>query len=107
MGEMYAWWPYVRNMVKRYPVRIKAEQMSFVEAREAEAVLSAIRDTKALPDGEDRMKLIKRIYWDRNRVNLQGAAMEIPVSYSTARRWNREFFLEVAGAFGLWDPEYE
>lgn len=105
MGEMYAWWPYVRNMVKRYPARIKRDRMSFVEAREVEAVIAAMETTLELTDGDERMKLIRRIYWDRNRVNLQGASMEIPVSYSTARRWHYDFFVAVASAFGLWDEE--
>lgn len=91
-------------MIRRYPERIKKEEMSFSEARETEAVIAAIRATQELPDGDHRLKLIRSAYWDHGGEKLETAAMRVPCSYSTARRWNREFFVEVAAAFGLWDP---
>lgn len=91
-------------MVKLYPERTKREELSFVEARETEAVIAAIRATQDLPDADHRLKLIRTTYWDHGGKKLETAAMSVPCSYSTARRWNKEFFLEVAGAFGLWDP---
>ena len=102
---IYAWWPYVRNMIKLYPERIKQEEMTFTEARETEAVIAAIRATQELPDGEHRLKLMQSAYWDYGGENLDTAALRVPCSYSTARRWNKDFFLAVAAAFGLWDPQ--
>lgn len=101
----YPWWPYVRNMVRLYPERIRKEEMTFVEARETEAVIAAIRATQTAQDGEKRMKLLQEVYWSNGGEKLETAALKVPCSYSTARRWNKEFFMEVAAAFGLWDPD--
>lgn len=99
----YTWWPYVRNMIRRYPKRRKCASLPRVELLEADAVATAINKTLQKEDGEHRMRLIGVAYWRRTSVTLQRAAMEIPVSYSTAKRWNKEFFLDVAAAMGLYD----
>jgi hypothetical protein len=100
----YTWWPYIRNMIRRYPKRRKCDGLNRVDLLETDAVATAINKTLQKEDGEHRVRLIEVAYWRRARVTLQRAAMEIPVSYSTAKRWNKEFFLDVAEAMGLYDP---
>lgn len=100
----YTWWPYVRNMIRRYPKRIKCDTLPRVDLLEVDAVATAMNKAAQKPDGRERLELIRLTYWRRSRVTLQRAAMDIPVSYSTAKRWNREFFLDVAEAMGLYDP---
>jgi hypothetical protein len=100
----YTWWPYVRNMIRRYPKRKKCDRLPRVDLLETDAVATAINKALQKDDGEHRKRLVELAYWRRSRVTLQRAAMEIPVSYSTARRWNYDFFLDVAEAMGLYDP---
>lgn len=62
-----------------------------------DAVEKAIRKTKRLPDGEQRMELIKLVYMRGSRnINIQHAAMKVYVSYRTALYWNRDFVYLVA-----------
>lgn len=91
----YDWWGYVKGMIRRYH-----EQK--VTKKEAEAVKSAIEFTGQKEDGEDRLKVIDLIFWKKTHT-LPGAAMRIPCSERTARRWHTEFIKEVAKNFGLID----
>ena len=100
----YAWWPYIRNMIRRYPKRLKCDTLPRVDLLEVDAVATAMNKAAQKTDGRERLELIRLTHWRRSRVTLQRAAMDIPVSYSTAKRWNREFFLDVAEAMGLYDP---
>ena len=106
-GQQFTWWPYVRNMIRQYQRYQKREELSRVELLEVQAVNKAIEQTAAKPDGQERLELMHKAYWKRNTVTVQRAAMELFISYSTAKRWNKEFFLLVAEAFGLYDPEEE
>lgn len=100
----YTWWPYIRNMIRRYPKRRKCDSLTRVDLLETDAVATAINKTLRREDGAHRVRLIELTYWRRGRVTLQRAAMDVPTSYSTARRWNYDFFLDVAEAMGLYDP---
>lgn len=103
----FAWWGYVRMMIRRYQQQQKRDNLSRVELLEIQAVTKAIEQTAEKPDGRERLDLIHRAYWRRNRVTLQRAAMDLYISYATARRWNYDFFIAVAEAFGLYDPPVE
>lgn len=65
--------------------------------REYEAVRRAIEATERCKNGQDKLKIIKLMYWDETHL-LKGAAFEIPVSYDTAKIWHRDF-LRLVGAF--------
>ena len=106
MGKIrYSWWAYVKAMIRQYKERAKRyPELKRVEMREFEAVTEAIRRTEQLPDGAWRIKLIDKLYWQRNRKNVDGAAMDLFISRRTALRWSAEFTYLVAEAFGLYDP---
>ena len=72
------------------------------ETREYEAVHLAIRQTRQLPGGAERLRLIRLVYWKRSHT-LTGAAMAVHVSIPTAKRWHGEFIRLVAKNFGLLD----
>ena len=55
---------------------------------------AAAEETAGLPDGPLRMELIERVYWKKTH-SLQGAALACHVSYSTAKRWHRQFVTAV------------
>ena len=76
--------------------------MSRTNIREFDAVRLAIQQTDGTQGGDNRLQLIKLIYWKRTHT-LSGAALELHISYRTARRWNGEFIRLVAGNFGLLD----
>lgn len=71
-----------------------------INRRELEAVRQAIEETRALPNGEERLEMVKLVFWKKTRT-LEGAAMTCHVSYITARRWHGEFIKSTAQAFGL------
>lgn len=95
----------MKNMIRWYRQQQKRDDLSRIELLEVYAVTEAIERTAEKPDGAERLELIRRVYWRRNRVTLNRAAMDVYISYSTARRWHYDFCLLVAEAFGLYDPE--
>ena len=97
----------MRNMTRDYQKQQKREDLSRIELLEVYAVTEAIERTAEKPDGMERLELIRRVYWRRNRVTLNRAAMDVYISYSTAKRWHYDFCLLVAEAFGLYEPEEE
>jgi len=86
----YDWWPYVKGMMRRFPDQTNDE--------ETRAVKAAIEETELLPDGADRMKVIRMVFF-RETHTLQGAALNVPCSYETAKRWTQQFIKAVARAF--------
>lgn len=129
----YDWWSYAKGMTRRYPALKEAysdlhsmsitpayssmphgsevcrtvENLSLLELpktqqREFAAVCKAIATTERYRNGTKRLTLIKLMYWD-NTHTMQGAALNIPVSYDTAKEWNREFIRLVAKHYGLMD----
>ena len=86
-------------MARQYPARSRRAVFG-TEAREQAAVETAIQYTMGLPDGEERMRLVRRSLLQHTHT-LEGAAMEVPCSYATARRWHKEFLQQIAKAYGL------
>lgn len=71
-----------------------------INRQELEAVRRAIEETRDLPNGEERLEMVRLVFWKRTHT-LEGAAMKCHVSYVTARRWHGEFIKSVAQSFGL------
>lgn len=93
----------MQAIVRRFPVRqANFDNLGKIQQREVQAVSEAIRLTEAMEDGDERLKLVKAIYWSRHRKTMAGIAMEMYISRSTAFRWNSEFVLTVAECFGLY-----
>lgn len=70
------------------------------EQRELEAVEAAIRETKQLPDGELRLRIIDKVFF-RHSHTLAGAAMAEHMSYPTAKRKQNQFIRLVGEKMGL------
>ena len=66
--------------------------------REVDAVQRAIVMTKSLPNGEERLKLIRMVYWQRTHT-LAGASLACGVSEATGRRWHGDFIRLTAEKF--------
>lgn len=86
----YGWWSYVKNMINRYPGKTNEE--------ETKAVRIAVEETNRLLDGSDRMKVINMVFFKKTHT-LQGAALNVPCSYETAKRWTQQFIRLVAKSF--------
>lgn len=86
----YGWWPYVKDMLRRYPDHTNDD--------ETRAIESAILDTENLSGGRERMKVIQMVFFKKTHT-LQGAALNVPCSYETAKEWTQQFIRAVARAF--------
>lgn len=90
----YGWWGYVKWMIRSY----KGGALATKEEREA--VEAAISETRKLPDGAERLRLVDLIFWRKTHV-ISGAALELHISERTAREWHRQFIRLVAKKRGL------
>ena len=70
--------------------------------REYEAVRRAIATTERYRNGQDRLKVIKLVFWDKSHT-LEGAALMVPCHYKTAQGWHNEFIRLTASYYGLMD----
>lgn len=75
-------------------------ELPAIKKRELEAVRAAVNETRDLPGGEVRLKLVKLVFWARTHT-VMGAGVKCCVSDRTARRYHQEFIMEVARQFGL------
>lgn len=129
----YGWWSYVKDMIRRYPTleeeyrelhkqsvtgsysseprssdvsrvaeKVAIRELPSNKQREYEAVRRAIETTERYKDGRDRLYIIDAVLWRRSHT-LEGAALLVPCSYRTARRYHTEFICGVANNYGLMD----
>lgn len=129
----YAWWGYVKDMIRRYPSLkteytelhtssvtpgysgmsggggpsravedVVIRELPYTKQREYEAVRRAVAATERMASSRDRLKVIDLVFWKRSHT-LDGAALQIPCSYRTARRYHSEFIKMVASFYGLMD----
>lgn len=72
------------------------------EGKEYNAVRQAIEYTSKLRNGAERNAIIDMVFFKKSH-SLEGAAIALFISYSTAKRWHKEFILAVADFYGLLD----
>lgn len=72
-----------------------------------DAVTLAKAHTMLLPNGSERMKLIRLMYWSRKNITAKAAAVHIPVSEVTAKRWHGDFVRMVGRCYGFKDDTPE
>ena len=71
------------------------------EQREFDAVRKALEETRKLKDGDDKIRLIRLYYWQRQKLTLKGAGIKVGISERTASRWHSEFVYLVAEKMGI------
>ncbi len=81
---------------------VSLRQLTPSKQKEFDAVDQAIRKTRQMPSGKDRLKIISLVYW-KERLTIEGAAMRIPCSKETAWRYHRDFVRLVGKSHGLTD----
>ena len=67
------------------------------ELRIIEAVEMAVAMQERQPNGDDRLKMIRLVYWQRTHT-LAGAALECHYSEEAVKRWNLEILTAVYAA---------
>ena len=99
MNRREDWWLYVKRILADYPALARAEAagegLPRRQQRRLMALRYAIRQTRALPDGENRLRLVRMVYWEKTHT-IAGAALRIPCAASTAGSWQAAFIRLVA-----------
>lgn len=73
-----------------------------INRRELEAVRQAIEETRSLKDGEERLKMVRLVFWDKTKkYTLASVSMKMHWSERTLAEWHGEFIRCVAKHFGL------
>lgn len=80
--------------------RAVVDRLTDQEQRRYDAVRAALEETGRMRDGQQRIRMIERVYFKRSHT-LYGAALEVPVSERTAKRWNAGFIKLVAEKLDL------
>lgn len=93
-----------KNEIQRKIESIAIRELPSTKQREYEAVKGALEITERFVSGEHRIKLIRLVFWDKSHT-LAGAALSVPCSISTAKRWHGEFIRLVAKIYGLMDND--
>lgn len=93
---MYRWWDYVRKIVRAYPVLEGRELNNPDDIKDRDAVAQAVADTLKHRDGQERVELIRYVYWNQKQHRVKDAELQMHVSEATAKRWHGAFIREVA-----------
>lgn len=79
---------------------IALRQMPPMKQKEYEAVLRAIEITKLLPNGEERLALIRRMYWQGRKLRINDVVYQIHISQKTGERYHTAFIRLVGQCIG-------
>lgn len=71
-----------------------------INQREMEAVSKAIEETQKLDTGEERLRMVRLVFWDRTHT-LEGSAQDLHRCKRTVTQWHGDFIRCVAKSFGL------
>lgn len=93
----YGWWGYVKDIIRRYP-SMRGKPLTGVALREYEAVQTAIEQTERMSNGHNRLKVVELVFWKQTHY-ISGAALQIPCSEKTAKRYHADFIKAVAQNF--------
>lgn len=88
--------------ISRPTERAALAELRGTEGKEYDAVRQAIEYTSKLRNGAERNALIDMVFFKKSH-SLEGAAIALFISYSTAKIWHKEFILAVADFYGLLD----
>ena len=84
-------------MIRQYPER-KGKELTGLALCEFEAVRLAVEETERMPNGRARLQVVEMVLWKRTHT-LDGAALQIPCGYETAKRWLQGFIRATAKNF--------
>lgn len=79
---------------------IALQEMPPMKQLEYEAVTQAVEITRMLPNGDSRLELIRRMYWQGKKLRIDDVIYGIHVSEKTGRRWHASFIQLVGQCIG-------
>lgn len=88
-------------MIRNYPA-VQDKYCQGNTLKERQAVQKAIEQTEKMTNGAERMQVVDMVFFSRSHT-LAGAALMVPCSYATAKRWIQRFIELVAKNYGLMD----
>lgn len=86
--------------VSRTTENIALMEMPPMKQKEYEAVTRAIEITKLLPDGDKRMELISRMYWQGGKLGIGDVVYQVGIGEATGKRWHARFIRIVGECVG-------
>lgn len=82
---------------------VSLRQLSETKQKELDAVEAAIRLTRAMKNGSERLKVVSLVHWEKRKLTLEGAAQVVHCSKETAWRHHRDFLRLVGKCYGFKD----
>lgn len=84
--------------VSRTAENIALREMAPMKQKEYDAVTRAIAVTQLLPNGDKRIELISKMYWEGKKLNIKDVIPHIHVAQATGDRWHGAF-MRLVGEF--------
>ena len=74
--------------------------MAPAKQAEYEAVSRAVSITEQMPNGQQRVEFIRRVYWSGHKATITQACAAVHIAESTGWRWHRAFVRLTAEIYG-------
>lgn len=98
MSKPKKWWfGFVCRVLEHYDMIADGSLQGAVWGN---AIAVALRETEAMENGAERVKLINMLFFKKTH-NIDGAAMRLYISSRTATRWKIDFVYLVAEKAGF------
>lgn len=93
---------YIKRILRNYPeLKHKTPNLRTErEQRRIDGIEKALREIEHRKDGAQIKLLIERVYFTKTHT-LYGAALMVPISIATAKRWNRLMIETISRVFDL------
>lgn len=88
------------NGVSRTTENNVLREMPPMKQKEYDSVTRAIEITRLLPEGDKRMELISRMYWQGRKLGLNEVIYKVGISEATGKRWHARFIRIVGECVG-------
>ena len=106
MASSYKWYSHVKEIVRLYPYRTERYDSLDNEARkECDAVAAACRLLDLEKDKDLRLQVITARHWSTQKRSLDLLEMDLFVSRTTMKRWDRAFLRNVAALLGVYSTD--
>lgn len=100
LSPAMTWMPHDRGKTTDPVADTALRELPEINRRELEAVRKAIEETRTMKNGEERLEMVRLVFWKKTHT-LEGAAMELHWSTRKLVEWHGEFIRCVAKYFGL------
>lgn len=97
----YPWWSYVKGLLMQYGWALENRAHVLTDTQ-MDAICRTIDATMELPSGAEVLRVVDMVLIKKTHT-IAGAALAVPVSESTAKRWHGNFIRALARELGLYD----